>query len=271
MQIFALDKNGKRLSVFFADRKKNYICHDCQGILRLRGGKRRQLHFYHINPSFSCSQSGKSSEHLATQLHIQKILSSDAAILEYKFPSIGRIADVAWISRKIVFEIQCSSISVEEVEKRNIDYASIGFHVIWILHDRTFNRLRLSSAEEFLISSPHYFSNLNAQGKGMIYDQLAFIRNGRRLQRTFPLPIDVHLPRILSIQKQFPRQLQPFLKERYSWPYFFKGDALDRAFSLQLPDSFFNFKSQNIFHFIKGECFGLFRTLLNALLKKTTF
>ena len=47
------------------------------------------------------------------------------ASLEHRFPSIGRIADVALLPEKIIFEIQCSLISISEVEKRITDYATL--------------------------------------------------------------------------------------------------------------------------------------------------
>ena len=86
-----------------------------------------------------------SSSHLA----IQKVLSKSlpGSRLEHRFPSIGRVADVVYFPKKIIFEVQCSPISLKEVQKRNRDYLSLGFTVIWILHDRHYNKKTLSLAE----------------------------------------------------------------------------------------------------------------------------
>ena len=49
--------------------------------------------------------------------------------LEMIFPTIGRIADVAWLSQKIVFEIQCSPIFLQELS-RNRDYQKEGWSLV---------------------------------------------------------------------------------------------------------------------------------------------
>ncbi|MEM8728221.1 MAG: competence protein CoiA family protein, partial [Chlamydiota bacterium] len=65
-------------------------------------------------------------------------------ILEKSFPEIHRIADVVYPPKKIIYEIQYSPITLKEVQQRNRDYATLGYTVIWILHDRHFNRKILS-------------------------------------------------------------------------------------------------------------------------------
>ena len=49
-----------------------------------------------------------------------------------------------------MFEIQCSPITAREIEERNSDYQSLGYQVIWILHDSLYNKGRLTAAEYFL-------------------------------------------------------------------------------------------------------------------------
>lgn len=74
--------------------------------------------------------------------------------------------------KKIVFEIQCSSISQQELEKRTQDYLSIGYRPVWILHDRIFNKKILTPQETFLLNHPHYFTNTERLSPVFIYDQL---------------------------------------------------------------------------------------------------
>src|SRR5262249_7520278 len=124
--------------------------------------------------------SGKSLVHLQTQRYIQKELPG--CQLEKRFPSVNRIADVVCEEKKLVFEIQCSYITAREIEERNIDYSSLGYRVIWILHDRLYNQFHLTAAEYFLESSPRYFANIDEEGNGYIYDQWDWIEKGRRLK-----------------------------------------------------------------------------------------
>lgn len=279
MQIFALDENNRRISASNALRQKDYFCFECNHIVRARGGERRQFHFYHVRSSNDCRQNGKSLEHLITQTLIQQAIQKkfplDIVSLEHKFLKIGRIADVAWLNRHLIFEIQCSSTTPEEIERRNNDYARLGFQVIWILHDRLFNRYHVSAVEEFLKYSPHYFTNINAQGKGVIYDQLSLVRKNRRFKRSSLFPVNIYTPQMnpktepLTDQSSS-RLLSLMLERRLKWPLFFAGDVLDQASSSQLQNFSLLSKQPSFTSFIKNELLSLFRTLFYIFLEKTT-
>lgn len=185
------------------------------------------------------------TSHKKVQLALKKALTPHEVWLEKNFPVIGRIADVVWPAQKLIFEVQCSSISVQEIEARCRDYEKIGFSVIWILHDCCFNRPYLSPAERFLRTKPHYFTNINAMGHGEIYDQYAFIRWGQRIKRTPRYPIS---PSQLILLKQIPRHLP---KERRKWKLSFGGDLFHQEIPINMPR------------------FRLYRFLFQLLLEKT--
>ncbi len=183
--------------------------------------------------------------HRIIQLTLKKALTPQEVWLEHSFPHISRIADVVWPSQKIIFEVQCSPISAKEIQARNRDYQKMGYSVIWILHDRCFNRTRLNAAEHFLRSHSHYFTNINAFGHGEIYDQFAQIRLGRRVKRSPRYPIILSkLSRIEHVPHHFP-------KERKNWQFSFSNDFFHQA-SPQLT----------------REPFRFYRTLFNLLLEK---
>jgi competence protein CoiA len=192
MSLHAYDSNSLIIQAKSARKQINYYCIECKEIVQLRGGPYRQFHFYHIEPTH-CRQSQKGPIHLQLQCYFLKHLPTDDCKLEHPFHSIRRIADVAWLSRKIVFEIQYSPIRAEEVLARNQDYSSEGWQVIWILHDRRFNQFRLSAAEKALRFSPYYYTNMNEQGKGFIYDQFDIIERGFRYCRLPPLIVQVSM------------------------------------------------------------------------------
>lgn len=226
MNVYALDNNEKVLYAGHADKHKNYMCLECAQIVRLRSGFHRQPHFYHLQPNHKCRLNGKSMQHLMLQHHLETILPKGEVQLEYRFPMIKRIADVAWIKEKIIFEIQCSPISAAEVLQRNADYASQGFQVVWLLHQARYNQLRVTAAEDVLQHFPHFFSNMNSEGKGEIYDQLSFIVQGIRKQRIPKVLIDVSHPlRAIQITD---RPLPQIIKQRLkSWPLSFQGDYIN--------------------------------------------
>jgi len=227
--IFALDEKNQLISAKNAHKKENYFCRECGGIVRLRAGLHRQRHFFHLGPPDSCRQSQKSLVHLRVQYAIQGLFPLGQCQLERQFPEIGRIADVVWECRKLVFEVQCSSIAREEVEQRNRDYKSLGYNVIWILHDNRFNRWRVKAAEIFLRNSPYYYTNIDSQGRGCIYDQVDVLHGG--LRRTFRKIVGVELNEVKELD--FPEMNQMclipnVLRSRLeSWPFHFGKDLID--------------------------------------------
>lgn len=223
MQIFAFDKKEFLISALRAERKKDYICPECKGVVRARGGHFKRAHFYHIQSSISCRLGKKTLQHLTIQLYFEKILPTCA--LEVPFPSIKRIADCVWEPKKIIFEIQCSHISSEEIKKRIFDYSSLGYKVVWILHDKTFNQSRATQAEAYLQNIPHYYTNINLDGIGSIYDQFAYIKNRLFIEKTAPFPIDP-----TTVQSPFKSS---FL-HRKSWDISFKGDLLQDPSKINL-------------------------------------
>lgn len=224
MQLHALDHLGQVINARRAQRQQNYRCLECKQDVRLRGGPHRQPHFYHFEPTIFCRQHGKGAIHLKIQHFFVNQLSPGDCILEYPFPTIGRIADVAWLSQKIVFEIQYSAISGEEALARNRDYQKEGWTVVWILHDHRYNQIRLSAVEMALEHSPHFFTNMDQFGKGLIYDQFDLKDKGLRLSRLSSLPIDIKNISHQTDQKSFP--LLHLENRAKNWPYYFAGDFM---------------------------------------------
>lgn len=164
MQLYANHQDGQLFSAWEAQKKIDYVCLECGGKVRLRGGNRRHLHFYHTNATRDCRQNGKSLVHLQIQKRLLEDLGSGSCYLERHFPEIRRIADVCWEEEKVIFEVQCSSIDQAEIEARNHDYASLGYTVVWVFHQKRFKEVG------FLEPSPFYFTDINEDGEGMIYD-----------------------------------------------------------------------------------------------------
>lgn len=227
MQLYAFDSKDQLISAREASRQTDYYCLECQQVVRLRGGPHRQWHFYHLDPTPFCRQHQKGAVHLQLQSYFLQRLPLGDCQLECSFPSIRRIADVAWLSQKIIFEIQCSPITSQEILERNRDYQRLGWQVVWILHDQRYNQMRLSAAEMALRSSPHFFTNINQSGVGEIYDQFDVCEKGIRLKRLPSLPIDIREIQIIDeiVRKPFPLTL---LEQRaQTWKFSFSGDLID--------------------------------------------
>lgn len=145
--------------------------------------------------------------------------------MEKQFPQIGRIADVADQTNKVIFEIQYSPMSLEEAKERCADYESIGYRLIWILHDQTFNQKNVGAAERFLRTKTCYFSNMDGRGNGIVYDQLEEIRGKRRLSKSDPF--GVFLGKFSPLpESKWPEELEP---RSLTWPLYAEGDLFDLA------------------------------------------
>ena len=131
--------------------------------------------------------------HRAVQKHIYELLPKGEVFVEHRLP--GHIADLAWLPKKIIFEIQVSPISIDTALSRTEDYQKLGFFVVWILHQKGFNSAYLTLAELYLRKHPTcYYTNISVTGHGYIYDQHEEFRNNKRNFRGDPLILDIRNP-----------------------------------------------------------------------------
>jgi competence protein CoiA len=228
MQLYALD-NTTPVLVDKAEKSKDYICPECLSPVRVRGGPSRQIHFYHLSLPKQCRQHEKSQEHIQLQLKLLNLIASADVQIECSFPKIRRIADVAWNSKKVVFEIQCSEISLGEAQCRVLDYVSIGYQVVWILHDKQFNQKNLSAAESFLRNIPCYFTNIDKTGYGIVYDQFEVLKDHQRLFKGPPLVVSLDLfSRMPTMTLPDATLPQTVLRRFTNWKCYMQGDLLHR-------------------------------------------
>jgi competence protein CoiA len=226
MQWIALDENRHPITACRALKQTRYACPECSGFVQLRSGPHRKAHFYHMRAASLCAQHKKTEEHFGLQLLLASRIPDNKAQIERAFPEIGRIADVAWETRKIVFEIQCSPISLQEVQTRCLDYCSIGWDILWILSDKRFNKKRLGAAEAFLRLQTSYYSHWDEK---LLYDQREVLHHFHRIYKSprvaiNPVELAAHSP-----QDTPACALPPSLQQRWdSWKWRADKDILSQ-------------------------------------------
>ncbi|MFI5333689.1 MAG: competence protein CoiA [Chlamydiales bacterium] len=225
MQFYALKDNLPTLASH-AEKQKDYHCPECKSVVRVRSGPERQPHFYHLAHSSHCRLHQKSATHLQAQLAIMRLLPPGESTMERQFPEISRIADLAWEKKKIVFEIQCSPISLDEASQRCSDYQKAGFSVIWILHVRRFNRRKIGAAENFLRKIGAYYTNFDEKGYGEIFDQFEICRGARRIFCGPRLCVNLAKPKAATLPEG--DNIPYAIKARTRWPLSFCGDLSER-------------------------------------------
>lgn len=176
------------------------------------------------------------SLHRSIQNYIIRALPKGEAYIEYRLNN--HVADVLWLREKIVFEVQCSLISFEEMTKRYNDYESMGFILVWILHTKSYNKKYVTRAERYMRTKTCYYTNLSVFGRGIIFDQFEMIQNNQRKMRSPPLRVDLSLPLSKSGNKI------SFIGDRSCYPNGFesafpreKVSFIDKA--IDLYDKFF--------------------------------
>lgn len=158
----------------------------------------------------------KSLEHQKTQEFLCTLFKELEMAQEKKFASIGRIADCVIESWKLVIEIQCSPLSKKEVQNRIQDYQSIGYDCLWILHTKSFSPFKKSYLQNFLFSKRCYYTNIDRNGKGFIFDI--------GLQKEI---LAINLQEKIKTPKLPFFYLNILKKRRVFMPYHFKGDLTD--------------------------------------------
>jgi competence protein CoiA len=191
----------------------------------------------------------------------------EGGALEVPFTTIQRIADVAWPSRKWVFEVQCSPISLEEVQARCADYARLGYAVLWILHERCFNQRKVGAAEQLLRAQGCYFTNMSAQGRGVFYDQFEVVEGRKRRHRGPPLEVNpTQLTKLPQQNKELPSCLasRTWRAEGDLWDRILRGEHPEEQLKRLLDSQQRKGKPLSLLTLIKQSCCALGRAWLRA-------
>lgn len=276
MQLIACDGQGIRVIAFEAQKKIDYHCPECGSPLRLRKGPHVQPHFYHYRKSEGCKHHKKTLAHLHNQLYLAEKLPKGEAVLEHPFKAIGRIADVFWPAKRIVFEVQYSAMTAAEAEAREKDYRSLGLDLVWILHEARFNKRRLSSAEHIFTSCTVYYTSIRSRGSGMIYDQFEIIRGGMRCFKGARFPINPAKPYSMQEVKAPSPCPDLFSRRLQTRSLGFTGDIIDMAFKMGASDfsslikleERYSKDDRTSFSWLRNFA-GAYRAFLYALLEKT--
>lgn len=126
--------------------KSEIICHLCGGELIIKSGLVRIKHFAH-KPDSPCSCDYDRHPESYEHLFFKKLLSENLGgefeeylnikpTLEYPIHEVRRIADIVfefpngWL---VAHEVQLSSITTENLEKRTNDYHNAGIDIVWWL------------------------------------------------------------------------------------------------------------------------------------------
>jgi competence protein CoiA len=129
---------GEAITAYFAsDRHGPFVCPICKDEVILKMGRKTVNHFAHANPIACKFATGESDEHRRCKLEIFRALQtmSDVRNVELERPIGMNRADVsAEIGGvPVAIEVQLSSLSLETIQERTIEYFREGVYVLWLL------------------------------------------------------------------------------------------------------------------------------------------
>lgn len=132
----AFNRNKETVISYEASKEeKPFFCLDCHSNVILKSGKKRISHFSHL-PGYYCAiNSGETIRHLTIKKEIYEGLKSKGFDVHLEYKIGNRRSDVYLTkdNKKYVIEIQKSNISIEEIQRRIIDYCNYDCRIVWIM------------------------------------------------------------------------------------------------------------------------------------------
>jgi competence CoiA-like predicted nuclease len=148
----------------------------------LRTSKCGLKHFYHAHKSKECGGKPESLDHLRLKNQIYQICRAEGwdAQPEYQSPAGDWRADVYATrgERSVVFEVQLSKISQEELQEREEKYARDGIESYWLLRNYLDVRPHYASWGECEVSIR--FQNFDKGDFDLTHEKLYYVQKGIR-------------------------------------------------------------------------------------------
>jgi competence protein CoiA len=130
--------DGQIVSAYFeSKRNAPFACPECNEEVILKTGRLRVNYFAHANPIACKFATGESDAHRRCKIEIYEALRQmpgvrNAALerrLELVRPDVSAVINGV----PVAIEVQISSLSMETIMRRTIEYARDGIYVLWLL------------------------------------------------------------------------------------------------------------------------------------------
>jgi competence protein CoiA len=130
--------DGQIVAAYFESKANApFVCLDCKEEVILKIGRRRLNHFAHANPIACKFAEGESETHRRCKLEIYQSLLQIPGVrnvaLERALGEVRPDVSAEIFGVPVAIEIQISSLSIETIIRRTIDYYRRGIYVLWLL------------------------------------------------------------------------------------------------------------------------------------------
>jgi competence protein CoiA len=130
--------DGQTVNAYFESKLNGpFACLVCREEVILKTGRSRINHFAHANPIACKFAEGESDAHRRCKVEIylalQKAPGVTNVILERPLETVRPDVSAEIRGIPVAIEVQLSSLSLETITQRTIDYAQRGIYVLWLL------------------------------------------------------------------------------------------------------------------------------------------
>jgi competence protein CoiA len=130
--------DGQTVNAYFETKVNGpFICPDCREEVRLKTGRNRINHFAHVNPIACQFATGETDAHRHCKLELFEALRKEPGVCDVALerPLADARPDVTATIRgvPVAIEVQISSLSLDTILRRTIQYAQKGIYVLWLL------------------------------------------------------------------------------------------------------------------------------------------
>jgi competence protein CoiA len=130
--------DGQTVTAYLESQSNGpFRCLECNEEVILKTGRTRVNHFAHANPIACKFAEGESEAHRRCKIEIYLALKKTAGVeyvtLERAFGEVRPDVSARIKGVPVAIEVQISSLSIETIMRRTIDYYRKGMYVLWLL------------------------------------------------------------------------------------------------------------------------------------------
>lgn len=130
--------DGQTVTAYMESRTRGpFICPECNEEVILKSGRLRINHFAHANPLACRLSEGESEEHRRCKMEIYLALQGAPGVrnvaLERALGEVRPDVSAEINGVPVAIEVQISSLSLDTITRRTIDYFRKGIYVLWLL------------------------------------------------------------------------------------------------------------------------------------------
>ncbi|MFY7842564.1 MAG: hypothetical protein ACOVOR_00895 [Rhabdochlamydiaceae bacterium] len=227
MQFFALDDRDYILAQT-ALTHKNYLCAECQQIVKAKKIKKNFFYFCHLNKKTSCHQSQKKLPHLYMQIDLAQTFIGHNCHIDHFFEEEKVVVDLFLPEQKLVFYLYTDQLNQKHLRNLEILSKNKDLSVVFLIGLRSYRQIFFHSLQKQIRNTQLSYYFIGSKEKSFfVFDQFEVFKKGCRIFYSLPFSVKLtnHYLKDIFLNA---KPLDFLIKSQENTPIFFEGDLLDR-------------------------------------------